>query len=330
MPAQQCTRVESKTKLQLPPDPENNMPTVTTPSSSNQVWQFEIPAVRGIVVGFDGSIASHTAIESAEKLAAARKLPVHVVSVLRPLSSFRIDSGSHQPRLQIEDLRVQLRDADVRDAIGSAWARSGWTREVAVGNPSEEIGRVAEKRMADLIIVGRTDHGVIDQMFGGDTTLELMRGCSIPVLVVTSEISKPEVVVAAVDFGSASTRAAEIAVEMLGQTGTVYLVHVEHVIDVLPDGTVCPSSESYPCDLVARFRQLTNKLRAPHGVVVETVILNGSPVPTLLEFSERVGADLLVAGTHGLKGIQRLLLGSVSTALVRNSRKPLLVVPGKL
>lgn len=305
------------------------MPTVTTPLSSNQVWQFEIPAVGGIVVGFDGSIASHAAIESAEKLAALKNLPVHVVSVLRPLSSFRVDSSSEQPRSHIEDLRIQLRDADVRDAIGSIWERRGWTREVAVGNPSEEIGRVAQKRMADLIVVGRTDHGVIDRMFGGDTTLALMRSCSIPVLVVTSEISKPQVVVAAVDFGPESGQAAELAVRMLGNAGTVYLVYVEHVVDVLPDGCVAPGAERYPGDLVTRFRHLESSLRAPHGVAVESVILNGPPAPALLEFSERVGADLLASGSQGLNAIQRLMLGSVSTALVRNSRKPLLVVPSK-
>jgi nucleotide-binding universal stress UspA family protein len=308
---------------------EEKMATMTTPSSSEQLWQFEIPAVGGIVVGFDGSIASHAAIEAAEVLAAERKWPVHVVSVLRPLSSFRVDPGSDQPRSQIEDLRIQLREADVRDAIGSTWERARWTRQVALGRPAEEIASAAEKRMADIIVVGRTDRGVIDRLFGGETTIELIRTCSTPVLVVTSETSKPSVVVAAVDFGPASTRAAEIAVEMLGQTGTVYLVHVEHMIDVLPDGTVYPGAGNYPGDLVTRFRQLTSRLKAPHGVVVESVILNGSPVPTLLEFSERVGADLLVAGTHGLNGIQRLLLGSVSTALVRNIRKPLLVVPAK-
>jgi nucleotide-binding universal stress UspA family protein len=101
------------------------------------------------------------------------------------------------------------------------------------------------------------------------------------------------------------------------------------VVDVLPDGSVAPGGDRYPGDLVTRFRQLESRLKAPHGVAVESVILNGAPAPALLEFSERVGADLLASGSQGLNGIQRLMLGSVSTALVRNSRKPLLVVPSK-
>ena len=307
----------------------DTMATMTTPSSSQQLWQFETPIIGGIVVGFDGSLASHAALESAGAIAAARKWPVHVVSVLRPMSSYKLDLGVDQPRSQIEDLRIQLRDAALRDAIGPLSERSGWTRQIVVGRPAEEIAKAAEARAADLVLVGRTDRGVIDRMLGGETTLHLIRGCSVPVLVVGNEMDKPRTIVVAVDFGPASTRAAAAAVEMLGESGTVYLVYVEQPFEVLPDGSVAPEAEHYPGDLVMRFRQLTSELRAPSGVVVESVILNGSPVPALLEFCERVGADLLAAGTHGLKGVQRFLLGSVSTALVRNIRKPILVVPSK-
>ncbi len=305
------------------------MPTMTTPSSSQQLWQFETPVIGGIVVGFDGSPASHAALESAANIAAIRKWPVHVVSVLRPMSSYKLDLGMDQPQSQVEDLRIQLRDAAIRDAIGPLAERFEWTRQVVVGRPAEEIVKAAEARAADMVFVGRTDHGVIDRMLGGETTIHLLRSCSIPVLVVGNELNKPATIVVAVDFGPASIRAAAAAVEMLGESGTVYLVYVEQPFEVLPEGPVAPEAEHYPGDLVMRFRQITGELKAPSGVVVESVILNGSPVPALLEFCERVGADLVAAGTHGLKGIQRFLLGSVSTALVRSIRKPILVVPAK-
>jgi nucleotide-binding universal stress UspA family protein len=308
---------------------EDSMPTMTAPSSSQQLWQFETPVIGGIVVGFDGSPASHAAVETAGAIAAARKWPVQVVSVLRPMSSYKLDIGTDQPPSEIEDLRIQLRDAALRDAIGPMCERAEWTRQVVVGSPADAIGRTAEKRAADMIIVGRSDRGVLDRMLGGETTLKVMRSCSVPVLVVDSEMDKPETIVVAVDFGPASSHAAAVAVEMLGDSGTVYLVYVEQAFEVLPDGTIPPEDEAYPGQLAMRFRQLTADLKPPQGVVIESVVLNGSPVPALLEFCEQVGADVLAAGTHGLKGIQRLLLGSVSTALVRNIRKPILIVPSK-
>ena len=48
---------------------------------------------------------------------------------------------------------------------------------------------------------------------------------------------------------------------------------------------------------------------------------------TLLGEAERHDAKLVVVGAHGLSGARRLLLGSVSSAVVAHSRIPVLVVP---
>lgn len=48
---------------------------------------------------------------------------------------------------------------------------------------------------------------------------------------------------------------------------------------------------------------------------------------TVLEAADRHDASVVVAGAHGLSGIGRMLSGSVSTALVHHSRRPVLVVP---
>jgi len=48
---------------------------------------------------------------------------------------------------------------------------------------------------------------------------------------------------------------------------------------------------------------------------------------TLVEAAEGCQASLIVAGAHGMSGVGRALLGSVSTALVHHSRVPVLVVP---
>ncbi len=63
------------------------------------------------------------------------------------------------------------------------------------------------------------------------------------------------------------------------------------------------------------------------GVPVETAIRVGVPARAIREYAEEVGADLLVVGTHGRTGLDRLLLGSVSERVVRTSPVPVLVVP---
>jgi nucleotide-binding universal stress UspA family protein len=53
----------------------------------------------------------------------------------------------------------------------------------------------------------------------------------------------------------------------------------------------------------------------------------GSTADGILSCSKEFNADLIVIGTHGRTGIDRLLMGSVAESVVRNSHVPVLVVP---
>lgn len=292
---------------------------------SEQGWQCECPAFGGIVVGFDGSPASYSAIQTAAALSSASDQAVHVVSVLPPMSSYKLNLGMDEPLSEVADLRIQLRDAALRDAMGDRVHKAGWTHQVIIGNPSREIARSAEERAAGVIILGRSQRGAIDRFLGADTTLQVMRCSSIPVLVVDNEIERPSTIVAAVDFRVASARAASTALDLLCGKGTLYLVYVDEPIDIL--GTSTPRKRDD--EILLLFRRLIERLRPVPEVVVETVVLNGPPVPTIAEFYERVGADLLAVGTHGLPRVARALLGSVSLGLLRRVRAPMLVAPSR-
>jgi nucleotide-binding universal stress UspA family protein len=61
-------------------------------------------------------------------------------------------------------------------------------------------------------------------------------------------------------------------------------------------------------------------------VPVETAVFEGSPSRKIVRYAEREGCDLIVMGTHGRGGIDRLLLGSVAERVVRSSEVPVLTV----
>jgi nucleotide-binding universal stress UspA family protein len=65
------------------------------------------------------------------------------------------------------------------------------------------------------------------------------------------------------------------------------------------------------------------------GVVVEPVLLDGHPAEELIRYAEKEGMDIVIMGTHGRKGLDWLLLGSVAENLVRHSKVPVMVVGGK-
>lgn len=77
------------------------------------------------------------------------------------------------------------------------------------------------------------------------------------------------------------------------------------------------------------------ELADARDVPVETRVLEGSPHREIVRYAEQEGCDLVVMGTHGRGGIDRLLLGSVAEKVVRASNVPVMTVrvgteePGK-
>ena len=65
---------------------------------------------------------------------------------------------------------------------------------------------------------------------------------------------------------------------------------------------------------------------APDGVTVETGVVKGQPGKEVLAAVDDTDADLVVMGTHGRSGVDRLLLGSVAERVVRSSPVPVLTV----
>lgn len=63
-----------------------------------------------------------------------------------------------------------------------------------------------------------------------------------------------------------------------------------------------------------------------HPVTVETTIREGRPSSTIIDEATRADCDLIVMGTHGRVGIDRLLLGSVAERVVRTAPVPVLTV----
>lgn len=302
--------------------------TMTSPGTiSAQSWEYEPRLPGGIIVAIDESPESVAALNTGSMIAKRRGCLGHALSVLPPFPAYRINPGVQTSEENVDGVRLQLRDAAVRDLMRAADLRERWSHQVVVGRPAPVIVSVGEERGADLIVIGCREHGVMDCTRGGETTLQVMRLSSIPVLGVQSDLEGPRSIAAAVDFSPSSMRAAQVALEMLGGAGTIYLVHVEPPVEVFPQGFMVTDDIHYPGYIATRFQRLVDSLHAPEDVIVEPVVLNGNPVPTLVEFAERVGAGLITAGAHGPTRMERFLLGSVCTGLVRNARCPVLVSP---
>lgn len=293
-----------------------------------QSWEYERPVPGGVVVAVDGSVESIAALNTGAAIARLRRLPLHAVTVIAPFPSYHLNPGIETTQDHVLELRVALKDSELGIIMNALEPANDWTHEVIVGRPARWVTRIAEQRGADLIVMGRREHGVMDRVLGSETTLQVMRTSSVPVLGVSAEIGRPKTIVVATDFSSTSAKAAELALGLLCGAGTIYLAHVESAVTTEAE-EITSGDRRYPGDVVVWFRRMMADLSCHGSTFIEPVVLNGSAVQAITSFAERVGADLIAAGSHGHSKLERFLLGSVSTGLVRNAKCGVLVAPAR-
>ena len=281
------------------------------------------PAV--IVVATDGTPRSDGAVRIALARADSGHAALEVVTVTR-WEPVAMPEGMFAWQEEFAERRD-----DQRRAVEAQLERvTGRPRThavtVLVGNPAHTISRVAIERHAALVVVGLGRRGLADRLFGDETAVQLARISRVPVLAVPEE-AQPERwhAVVAVDFGSLSERAAQGAIDTVGDAGIVELVHVtpyaqEHSFAVEGED---------PCRrwAQAQLDALAERLVVPPGVTLKRVVIPGRAAHDLLDHAEQAGANLIATGTHGRGFVARAVLGSVATKLLRGAHCAVLAVP---
>jgi len=130
----------------------------------------------------------------------------------------------------------------------------------------------------------------------------------------------------AVDFTASSEHAARAALDLLGDDGTLYIAHVAPRLTI-PHGDPRTWDEITKGAVVSKLEDVGRRLNPSPGVRVEYVLLHGDPAHELVAFAAQMGIDMIAAGTHGRSALGRLVLGSVSTKLVRTAKSWVLVAP---
>jgi nucleotide-binding universal stress UspA family protein len=107
-----------------------------------------------------------------------------------------------------------------------------------------------------------------------------------------------------------------------------------HLVTAYPDvptyrETIASSAKAEPIDLrQAAESVLAREARAleDDGIEVMTHAREGDPAEVIIDVAQEEGADLIVVGARGLSGLQRFLLGSVSSKLSHHAPTSVMVV----
>jgi nucleotide-binding universal stress UspA family protein len=292
-----------------------------------------------VLLAIDGSAPAAQAID----LAAGVRWPDGTtIRVAQAVATGAELFGGPWPALalvQSEELEAELRaeaDTTVRQAAARL-ARAGLTVETAVltGRPGTAIVDAARTLNADLVVLGSRGHGTIESMLLGSVSAEVIDHSPTPVLVARA--SGFGRVVLAWDGSSCAARAADLVRTWPIFAGTsVRAVSVSDVgvawrtgfaefenVDLMPLYTEAVEASRRQHEKLAR--ELAAQLVAA-GRSAEADVREGDAAAEILAAAKEADADLIVIGTHGRTGLERLLLGSVARNVLHHAACSVLVV----
>ncbi|MQA08072.1 MAG: universal stress protein [Pseudonocardiaceae bacterium] len=143
-----------------------------------------------------------------------------------------------------------------------------------------------------------------------------------------------QTVVVGTDGSDSSYHAVDRAAELTGSAGATLVIacayfpaddrEVEKAMDELGDDVAYQVVGSNPAE--DTVRTASERARAAGAGKIDTVVVSGKPVDSLLGVMKDRSADLLVVGNRGLRSLAGRIIGSVPSEAARRSRTDVLIV----
>jgi len=273
--------------------------------------------MKKIIVPIDFSEHSEYALRTAAKLAKKNDAEVLALHMLEMSDVLLTKSDSEQQQKAIFFLKLVERKFDTflnKDYLKGVKV----TPIVKHFKVFSEVNDVAKKNDADLIVMGSHGASGVKEFFVGSNTERVVRNADIPVLVVKDDISNVDfgTVVFATDFDEENVRPYLNASKMFNVLGTkLMLLYVN-----LPNEHFKSSVEIEK--RIAEFLLTAdgnldriNDVAYQADYTVEQGVIN---------YSNKVGADLIAIPTHGRKGISHFFTGSIGEDLANHSSLPVI------
>ncbi|HKE21511.1 MAG TPA: universal stress protein [Bryobacteraceae bacterium] len=138
-----------------------------------------------------------------------------------------------------------------------------------------------------------------------------------------------------VDFSEFSDRACDYAHSFARHFGAkLFVLHVAEPFVPIHHSYISPSLiDQIYAQQIADAEEKVRKLAARQNwndVEHEVVLERGAVADAILQFVEGKNIDLIAMGTHGRRGLDRLVLGSATERILRTARPPVLAVHSPL
>jgi nucleotide-binding universal stress UspA family protein len=288
--------------------------------------------IKRILWATDGSGEAELALEYAKYLArvsGAEIIGVHVIPLPVQLlfESLREEDEEFREWQSKVERRVSDRFVEVRSELMHAGIK--FDGVILKGIPSDKIREFSRLRKADIIIMGKQGHGLLESVMVGSETIKVLKTSHIPVLAVKRRGAGTDIqiknIVVPIDLADENETALNCALDVAGMTGAsvtaVYALRLDMYAQDMPAGALDIVIKQSIRELRERTDGIKAKYESTRGAQVKggikTEVIHGlSPAISIANYASRNDADLIVINTHARTGLKRLVLGSVTERMI--------------
>ena len=302
-----------------------------------------------VLVAYDGSPHSKEALHWAVYFSRHSGVSVTAANVFEPIMTYPSqEEGALAPDSFAEYEKLKNSNQKSMAEVKEFGHTHGVeiTVEVLTGKVAETLIDYAQNNAIDLIITGNRGRGTLKQLLVGSVTRHLVSRSPVPVLVVkhcpvvefvggSLIMTTLRNILVAYDGSPHSKEALAWAIEMARPVNahvTVLKVREPHELSRVYSMAESGSRSKLMTALKAMEEEETAAMAEAkawgekQGTAVTTLILEGNAAAILIEYAQKHGFDLVVAGARGHGILDRLPLGTVAHNLINVSTVPVLVV----
>jgi nucleotide-binding universal stress UspA family protein len=201
---------------------------------------------------------------------------------------------------------------------------------IVVGNLVTKVIEAARKEAPDLIVIGRSHKGFIDQLYTGSDITEIVRQANIPVLIYKPPADKIDLMdtpferpLLATDWSPASMLALEYLLPLKGVVKKVNLIHVASDKDLTGSAMEMQKVRKRSR---AKLEEMVDRLDA-NGIEARAHVYVGDPEEEIERAANDCQASMIVLGSSGKSAWAERWLGSTPRIIAEKSAYATFIVP---
>lgn len=293
-----------------------------------------------IVVPLDGSNVAETVLPYVREFADSLKAQIELLGVIEPVLAGIHDYVYSKHHISVEDLLLKQTEDYLKKASAYFSGTPGTvTTKIVKGIAAEKI--VEEARDPSTLIAMST-HGRsgVGRWAMGSVTDKVLHMAAKPMFIVRGSDEKPAAaaakfrnVIVPLDGSSVAEQALVTATEIAKSMNLkIIIARVTPPLAGYYQFTEYPAinfgelAQELDKDATKYLETVEQKLKNSGVGQVEKVLLHGNAAAAIIDEAKKVPDSFVIMTTHGLSGVKRTILGSITDRVVTESDRPVLVV----